>query len=68
MIAKKKSFANKIFLRYLSCMAIKALTVRIDERVIRRAKEYAKISGIKMYALVESAIRNAVPEKKGKAA
>ncbi len=44
-------------------MANKALTVRIDERVIRRAKDYAKKSGIKMYVLVESALKNAVPEK-----
>ena len=35
----------------------------IDERVFRRAKEYAKETGIKMYALVESALKTAVPEK-----
>lgn len=44
-------------------MATKALTVKIDERVFRRAKEYSAHTGIKMYALVEAALRNAVPEK-----
>ena len=48
---------------YDGYMATKALTVRIDERVIRRAKEYAKETGIKMYALVESSLRTTVPEK-----
>jgi predicted HicB family RNase H-like nuclease len=49
-------------------MATKAFTVRIDERVIDRAREYSKESGLKLYALVESALRNAVPPKKAKAA
>jgi hypothetical protein len=44
-------------------MALKALTVRIDERVIRRAKAYAKETGLKLYVVVESSLKTTIPEK-----
>lgn len=49
-------------------MATKALTVRIDADVIRRAKDHAKETGVKMYVIVEAALRNALPPRKGRAA
>ena len=44
----------------------RALTVRIDERLIRQAKDHAKDTGTKMYALVEAALRTALPARKVK--
>ena len=47
-------------------MATKSLTVRIDEKVLRRAREYADETGLKLYKVVESALRDAIPPKAAK--